>query len=197
MVERFRATATAESLSKRTGDRPGRFKKGMQRMPNAGRTKGVPNKSTRLIKDAITGAGAELGMLEPIYRYKEVSEKVGNRTRTIRVKTDEVVGWKPTGKGGLQGYLIWLGANHPQSFSSLLSRVLPLQINAKVEKTETVTTKFEKLDTKSMTLAEKMATLGEMLSLTQPRPEVAKLPKPGEEQYEEGEYEDVPAEAAE
>ena len=57
---------------------------------------------------------------------------------------------------------------------------------------------FEKLDYSNMTLEEKMATMNEMLSLTQPRA----LPKPSEKaqdqgQYVEGQFTEIPREAAE
>lgn len=198
MIERYRPDSAQKAVA-----HPGQFKKGMKRLPGAGRTKGTTNKSTKLIRDAITGAGAELGMLEPIYRYREERKALpgpGIRYKTVRVRTDEVIGWKPSGKGGLQGYLIWLGCNHPQAYSQLLGKVLPMQINAKVEHRDTVVTKFETVDFSKMSLAEKLSAMREMTGLTQPLPEAKKLPRPGEpsdNEYVEGEFEEIPREAAE
>lgn len=197
MVERYTPKSGVTSASK-SEDRPGRFKKGMKRLPGAGRTKGTTNKNTKLIRDAITGSGAELGMLEPIYRYKEERKALpgpGIRYKTVRVRTDEVIGWKPTGKGGLQGYLVWLGCNQPVAYAGLIGKVLPMQINAKVDHTETVVTKFEKVDFSKMSLAEKLSAMREMTGLTKALPEAKKLPSP--DQYEEGEFDEVPREAAE
>jgi len=58
-----------------------------------GRPKGVPNKTTALLKDAILKA----------------AEKAG-------------------GKAGLVGYLTTQATENPQSFLSLLGKVLPMQI---------------------------------------------------------------------
>jgi hypothetical protein len=176
MVERYTISGSLRKPN------PAAFKKGMPRAPEAGRKKGVQNKRTRLIKDAITGAGEKLGMLEPIYRYREERRTTGRGRNTevkyVRVKTDEIIGWKPTGRGGTEGYLIWLGCNHPQAYATLIARVLPLQINAKVSTPETIPTKFDKVDIKSMTLAEKMAAMSDMLSMTQPLPDTKALPAP-------------------
>jgi hypothetical protein len=37
------------------------------------------------------------------------------------------------GEGGITGYLIWLGKNNPAAYARLLARVLPLQVNQRVE----------------------------------------------------------------
>lgn len=192
MVERFQASQ-AVALPK------GRFQKGMKRLPGAGRSKGSINRNNRLIKDAITGAGEKLGMLEPIYRYRDETIRTKRRgkkdlIKVVRIKTDEVIGWKPTGAGGTEGYLIWLGCNHPQAYAQLMARVLPLQINAKVERTETVISKFESIDPSRMTLEERMAAMREMIGLTEVRPEpVKQLTGP----IEDGEFTEIPGEAAE
>ena len=38
-----------------------------------------------------------------------------------------------SGEGGITGYLVWLGKNNPAAYAPLLARVLPLQVNQKVE----------------------------------------------------------------
>jgi hypothetical protein len=62
-----------------------------------GRPKGVPNKTTTLLKEAILNAATDVG---------EDGE----------------------GKEGLVGYLRVLAKTEPKAFSSLLGKVLPLQI---------------------------------------------------------------------
>jgi hypothetical protein len=193
MVERY--SNSSASVARRENPRPQAFKKGMPRPPNAGRKPGTINKRTRLIKDAITGAGEKLGMLEPIYRYREERQKVGSgrnaRVKVVRVRTDEVIGWKPTGKGGTEGYLIWLGCNHPQAYAALMARVLPLQINAKVSTPETISSKFSSVNIKAMTLAEKMSAMSEMLSMTQPLSDAPALPAPDDSNIVDGEFTEV------
>lgn len=67
--------------------------------PNAGkgRVKGVPNKITGILKEAIIFAA-------------------------------EARGSNGKGKDGLTGYCFHLAAKHPKAFSTLLGRVLPLQV---------------------------------------------------------------------
>jgi hypothetical protein len=46
-----------------------------------------------------------------------------------------------TGVDGMQGYLEWLGLNHPRTFAVLLGRVLPTQLNIKTASSLKVTYK--------------------------------------------------------
>ena len=62
--------------------------------PGPGRPKGVPNRTTTLLKDAILMAATEAG-----------------------------------GPEGLVGYLKFVAADSPAAFTSLLGKVLPMQIN--------------------------------------------------------------------
>lgn len=62
--------------------------------PGPGRPKGVPNKTTTQLKEAILQAATEAG-----------------------------------GDEGLVGYLKFLAADSPSAFSSLLGKVLPMQIS--------------------------------------------------------------------
>jgi hypothetical protein len=141
------------------------FKPGMKRAEGAGRKPGQRNKTTVLIKDAISGAAEELGMLEPIFRTKEVIRG----TKKLQVSTGEIIGWKPTGKGGTQGYMVWLGCTYPKAFASLIGRMIPLQIDAKVDTTNrTVSQRFSQTDLGKMSLTEKMAAMREMIGLTKP-----------------------------
>lgn len=72
--------------------------KGHAPFPGAGRPKGSPNKTTKALKDAIL----------------EALELAGN---DVDAKT-----------GGSVAYLRKLATDHPQAFTGLLGRVLPLQI---------------------------------------------------------------------
>ena len=62
--------------------------------PGPGRPKGVQNKTTTILKDAIIQAATEAG-----------------------------------GKDGMVGYLKLVAAENPAAFSTLLGKVLPMQIN--------------------------------------------------------------------
>lgn len=65
--------------------------------PKGGSRKGIPNKTTSALKEAILLAA-------------------------------ETVGADGNGKDGLCGYLQTLARSEPKSFSSLLGKVLPLQV---------------------------------------------------------------------
>jgi hypothetical protein len=67
-----------------------------------GRPPGVPNKLTRIIKEAILLAGEEQG--------------------------NAIADAKKEPREGLVSYLKHLAANHPQSYAMLLGKVLPMQI---------------------------------------------------------------------
>ena len=163
-----------------------RCKKGDKRPEGAGRKPGQSNKTTKLLKDAISGAAEKLGMLEPIYRTKEVIRN----NRIVKISTGEIVGWKPTGNGGTEGYMIWLGCNHPKVFGSLMGRTIPLQINADVNNNNrTVSERFSNTDIARMTLDEKMAAMREMIGLTK----VIPAPDPNRDRDDaiEGEFSEV------
>ncbi len=65
-----------------------------------GRRRGTPNKTTALLKDAVLRAAEVSG------------DKISKDKRYP----------------GLEKYLVWLSAEYPVAFTSLLSKVLPLQI---------------------------------------------------------------------
>lgn len=147
------------------------FVKGGDRPTNAGRKAGVPNKNTRILKDALLLA----------------AELEGSDTR---------------GKDGLVGFLRSAARTDRASFLTLLGRVLPLQINAKVTTPQTVPERFSNTNLATMTLAEKMAAMREMIGMTQPLPPPA--PKEQDsgggassmDSYTEGEFTEVPAQEA-
>lgn len=135
------------------------YKKGQKPPPGAGRKKGTPNRTSGLIKDAISGACEKLGMLAPIY-YR----------RTDGTLSTRIIGWKPTGEGGAQGYMIWLGCNYPSAFAALIGRTIPLQLNANANINATVTEKYADADIAKMTLEEKLAAFRDAIGMTKALP---------------------------
>lgn len=75
---------------------------------------GKPNKMTKLIKDAIILAAELEG---------DVSLQTGEVKKMYAEDDAETAK-----RGGIVGYLRWMARKHPQSFSALLSRVMPMQI---------------------------------------------------------------------
>lgn len=98
---------TRPSLTLRKGQPHGTgdrgFQKGMAKPEGSGRKKGQQNHITTLLKEEIIAAAAEIG-----------DKDFGGRER-------------------LRGYLKYLARNHPKSYSNLLARVLPYQVNASVD----------------------------------------------------------------
>lgn len=110
--------------------------------------------------------------------------------------TMELEGIDQRGKDGVVGFLRGAARREPAAFLTLVGKVLPLQINAKLQGEMTVTGKFGSTNIKSMTLEEKQAALAEILGLTRPL-----LPKPQDGQPDQeitdGEFTEVSKEAAE
>jgi hypothetical protein len=90
-----------------------------------GRPPGVPNKLTRIIKEAILLAG----------------EAQGNKIAAANKEPRE----------GLVSYLKHLAANHPQSYAMLLGKVLPLQI----ERLSTTTAEYKTVEELQQALRER------------------------------------------
>jgi hypothetical protein len=85
--------------------------------PGPGRPPGSPNKTTRVLKDAIMLAVCEVG-------------DVGMYVDEKQITTVEQ-------RGQLVGFLKWLLVHYPETFvRSLLARVLPLQLSASLEVTD-------------------------------------------------------------
>lgn len=170
MVERFRPGGSGPE---------GKFRKGLPRPENAGRRAGTPNKSTTLLKDALTGSGAVLGWMEPIYNVVVVrNPKTGKPLKLKNGKEklrpgNKIIGWKP-GKGGMQGYLIWLGIHHPKSYATLLGKLLPLQVEATVRNDASIPERFKASDLRNMSTQEKIARMKEMIGATKLLPEMPK-----------------------
>lgn len=95
------------------------FKKGKSGYPQ-GRTPGIPNKTTQVLKDAILIAASNVGdklALELMEKAREDGIEIG------------------TLNGGLVGYLEIAAMNEMKSFLPLLGKVLPLVVKADVDVT--------------------------------------------------------------
>jgi hypothetical protein len=100
-----------------------KFRKGETRPINAGRRAGSANKTTSLLKEAVLLAAElegdiSLQHLKKTALYAESEEEAAKR-------------------GGLVGYLRFLARKHPQAFTTLLGKVLPLQVRVEA-RTETI-----------------------------------------------------------
>jgi hypothetical protein len=96
-----------ENNKKVTG--PHRFKKGEPRPAKAGRRRGVPNRITMAMKDAIIAAAESAG-------EKKYSPKTKGFTRC--------------GPNGLFGYMRHLALHREELFTPLLSKVLPMHVSS-------------------------------------------------------------------
>jgi hypothetical protein len=100
------AKAAKKTTEKKLGHR---YKSGHKGM--GGRPKGVPNKMTMAMKDAIIAAAETLG---------EKKWSVANKAYTRN------------GPGGLYGYMLHLGRHHENLFAPLLGKVLPMHVTSAV-----------------------------------------------------------------
>jgi hypothetical protein len=123
--------------------------------------------------------------------------RVGSTNRVPTMLKDAILtaatleGSDTKGYGGLVGFLRQASRTEPAAFLTLMGKVLPLQINAKVQAEMTVTGKYGKTDIKTMTLEQKQQALQEILGLTRP------LLSKSKEDVVDGEFTEVTREAAE
>ena len=94
-----------------------KFQKGDKR---AGRPLGVANVVSRDIKTIIRQAAEEVGFI----RRVPVLDAEGKPTGQTEIKY---------GEGGELGYMKWLAENHPGPYAMLYGKLIPFDVNAKVE----------------------------------------------------------------
>jgi hypothetical protein len=84
------------------------------------------------------------GLIPNTKGNRRVGRQKGAVNKTTRMLKEaillaaEAVGENKKGKGKLVGYLMFLAKKHPETFSVLLGKLLPLQVNAKVDATSTL-----------------------------------------------------------
>ena len=98
------------------------FKKGDPRPAGAGRQPGQPNYVTKNLRDLILQAAEEVGFVKRIEKFDAEGKSIGFEP-------------VPTGDEGMKGYLKWAAVHQPARFLAMLTRILPMQINAKTERT--------------------------------------------------------------
>jgi hypothetical protein len=96
-----------------------RFKKGHVGVAGPGRPAGAINVISRDIK-TISKAAEEVGYI----RRVPVLDAEGKPTGQTEIKY---------GEGGELGYMKWLAEHHPGPYAMLYGKLIPLDVNAKVE----------------------------------------------------------------
>jgi hypothetical protein len=97
-----------------------RFKKGHAGVAGPGRPPASTNVITRDIKSLLREAAANTGFMERV----PVLDAAGKPTGEFEQR------W---GKDGELGYLEWLARNHPAVVAALYGKLIPLDVNTKVE----------------------------------------------------------------
>jgi hypothetical protein len=147
-----------------------------------GRKKGIPNRTTAMIKACLEGSAQALGRLEPVYGtyvWKGTGKKRERKFVISSRPIGPMIGHRSTGEGGMQGYLESMGVLYPRDYLQGLLKLLPHQIKASVDHTHqhdvTVTTRFKDVDPSKLSSSELQSMLREALSLTKPLAEPPKL----------------------
>lgn len=106
----------------------------------AGRKKGVPNRTTTLVKDAILAAGQLAGqqLLEDAIRESRRLYRVAKRfghsnEHKLFDQLTKLKEYRDGGPDGLTHYLTWMALNEPKSFAPLIGKVLPFHLTAQVD----------------------------------------------------------------
>jgi hypothetical protein len=94
-----------------------RFQKGNKL---SGRKPGQPNLVSRDIKVLIREAAAEVGFMERVPVLDSEDKPTGQMEMRY-------------GRDGEAGYLRWLAINHPGHYAALYGRLIPLEVDAKIE----------------------------------------------------------------
>jgi len=98
---------------------PGRqFKEGD---PRPASLPGQPNYVTKNLRDLILQAAEEVGFIKRIEKFDAEGKSIGFEPVS-------------TGDEGVKGYLKWAAVHQPARFLAMLTRILPMQINAKTER---------------------------------------------------------------
>ena len=97
-----------------------RFQKGDKKPEGSGRKAGQINQITRDIKTIIRRAAEEVGFI----RRVPVLDAEGKPTDQMETRY---------GEGGELGYMKWLAENYPGHYAALYGRLIPFDVNAKVE----------------------------------------------------------------
>lgn len=157
MVERYRPSRSGSNLGSK-------LKKPGQRGP--GRLKGVPNRITLTLKEALLGSAEQVGAVRPVWSgvYKT------GPLKGQPLPDAYITHYEATGQGGMKGYLASMALIRPSSYMALIGKLLPhtLHVDAKVE--QTVRSRFEGVDIASKPLSELMVMYREAIGLTQSLP---------------------------
>ena len=163
-MERFKPAPKIKQTPK--GKAPN-FAKGNNANPK-GRPKG-PNRIPRIFAECVELTTRIVGRPEPMYLPKMKKDGTVLTKNGKPVLTNTIIGYKSTGKDGTVGYMEWLALYEPKAFVQLMLKTMPTQITATASVEHTVTSKFEKLDTSKMTLAELNAAFREVVGMTKHR----------------------------
>lgn len=105
-----------------------------------GRKPGTPNKTTRLVKDAIVAAGTAAGeqLLDDAIREARRLWRIAKRhdhsnEERLHENLLRLKAYRDGGPDMLTEYLKWLALNEPKSYAALLGRVIPFHLTAKVD----------------------------------------------------------------